>query len=401
MVSQLAIDGGQPTRTEPFPEWPVFDEREEQALLNVLHSKQWGLGGEQVGKFGEQFAEFQGVKYGIPVPNGTAALELALRAIGVKAGDEVITVAYTFVATVSPILWLGAKPVFVDIEWDSFNIDPTKIEAAISERTKAIVPVHLGGRPANMDGVKAVAEKHGIPIVEDACQAWGASWRDQGVGSIGQAGAFSFQSSKNINAGEGGIMVTNDTKLYEYAWSLHNVGRNRTQASHQLDILGGNMRMTEWAAAVLNVQLERLPEQMALRQDNARYFSEAITEVEGLTPLAHDDRITSHGYHHLRLRFNPTKFGGHTRNEFVAAMQAEGITKCSPGYQYPLTVSPAIHSEMTTLFGTGTVPNADNFPMTNRASENGLGLYQSALLGSYRDMDDIVNAARKIQEAWS
>lgn len=400
-MSNLAIDGGQPTRTEPFPEWPIYDGAEEKALLDVLHSKKWGLGGTQVDRFAERFAAYQGAKHGICVPNGTTALQLALQALQIGPGDEVITVPFTFIATASPILAVGAKPVFVDIEWGSFNMDPTKIEAAITTRTKAIMPVHLGGRPANMDGIQDVAKRHDLPIIEDACQAWGGRWRDQGVGSIGKVGGFSFQSSKNISAGEGGILLTNDTDLYDYAWSLHNVGRSRTETSYELNILGGNMRMTEWAAAILNTQLDRFPEQTATRQENARYLAEAITEVTGLTPLDTDARITSDALHLFRLRYDAAAFGGKSRDDFVAAMRAEGIVTISPGYQQPLTAIPAIQQEIKKRFGPDAMPAADQYPITQKATNAGLWLYQSTLLGNQQDLDSVVDAAKKIQQAWT
>ena len=400
MSEHLAINGGQPSRTKPFPSWPIYDEREEKALLEVLHSAKWGIGGSKGEEFARKFAEFQGARFGVAVPNGTSALELSLRALGVQAGDEVITSAYTFIATASPILWLGAKPVFVDVEWDSFNIDPSKIEAAITPRTKAIVPVHLGGRPADMDGVLAVAKKHNLPVLEDACQAWASSWRGQGVGGIGSLGAFSFQSSKNINAGEGGMVLTNDPDLYELCWSLHNVGRSRSGNPHQQEILGGNMRITEWAAAILLVQLERLPEHTEIRQTNARYLGEALSEIEGLSPLAPDDRITSNGHHLFRIRYDAAAFGGHSKAEFVAALRAEGITPCGPGYVVSLAESPAIHQAMSERFGPDSKPDIATLPVTKRASTEGMWLGQTALLGDQQDMDDIVGAMRKIQTAW-
>ena len=400
MTSRLAIDGGTPTRTESFPVWPVYDEREEQALLAVLHSRKWGMGGGQIETFAQRFAEFQGAGYGVCVPNGTVSLQLALRTLGIGPGDEVITVPFTFIATVSPILWQGAKPVFVDIAWDSFNIDVEQVEGAITERTKAIMPVHLGGRPADMDAIQDVAQKYNLPIIEDACQSWGASWRGQGTGSMGAFGGFSFQASKNVTAGEGGILLTNDQDLYQRAWSLHNVGRGMDNATFEFEMLGDNMRMTEWVAAILNVQLERLPEQTARRQENARYLAEAISEVPGLTPLAADERITSNAYHLFRLRFDADAFSGHTRNEFVDAMRAEGIVTCSPGYQYPLSSSPAIREKMSQLFGPDALPNPNDYPVTIRAANEGLWLYQSTLLGTQSDLESVVEAARKIQRAW-
>lgn len=228
-TGQLAIDGGQPVRATPFPQWPIAGEREEQLLLEVLHSGRWeALGGDKVTTFAARFAAFQGARFGTCVPNGTMALELALRAVGVGPGDEVITTPYTFIATASAALGLGAKPIFVDIVPGACNIDPTRIADAITSRTKAILPVHIGGQPADLDGVLEVADQHGIPVVEDAAQAWGAAWQGRPVGALGALGTFSFQASKNLTAGEGGIVVTNDEALNERCWSLHNVARTTT-----------------------------------------------------------------------------------------------------------------------------------------------------------------------------
>ena len=204
MTSRLAIDGGDPVRTAPFPSWPVFDEREERHLLEVLHSGKWGeITGDKVTTFAARFAEYQGAKYGICVPNGTMAIQLGLKALGVGPGDEVITTPYTFVATASAALLLGAKPVFVDVRPDTCNLDPERLEAAITPKTKVIIPVHIGGQPADLDEVMRVAKKHGLRVLEDACQAWGAEWSGTRVGAIGDLGCFSFQAGKNINAGEG------------------------------------------------------------------------------------------------------------------------------------------------------------------------------------------------------
>ncbi len=228
--------------------------------------------GDKVNTFAAKFAAYQGAQFGICVPNGTLAIQLGLKALGVGPGDEVITTPYTFIATPSAALMLGAKPVFVDIDPDTCNIDPAKIAGAITERTKAIIPVHIGGQPADMDGVLAVAREHGLRVLEDACQAWGAEWAGDRVGAIGDLGCFSFQAGKNINAGEGGIIVTNDPELAELCWSLHNVGRVRGGAWYQHEILGWNFRMTEWQGAVLLAQLERLPEQEPVREAGARYL---------------------------------------------------------------------------------------------------------------------------------
>jgi dTDP-4-amino-4,6-dideoxygalactose transaminase len=409
MSDKLAIDGGVPTRTAPFPAWPIYDEREERNLLEVLRSGQWGIGGAKVAQFEQQFAEFQGARFGVCVPNGTLALQMALNALGVGPGDEVITTPYTFIATASAAIQQGATPVFVDIDLDTYNLDPARFEAAITPRTKAIVPVHLAGRPADMDAIMAVAQQHGLRVLEDACQAWGAAWRGRKVGAIGDLGTFSFQSSKNVSAGEGGIVITNDEALGELCWSLHNVGRVRKGAWYQHEIIGGNLRMSEWQAAVLLAQLERLPEHAARRDANARYLSEALSEVAGVTPLPFDARITGHAHHLFICRYDPAAFGGRSRDEFVAALRAEGIETASVGYLVSLNRNNAIRraAAEAARFGGRVWPLADDglpelasCPNAGWATQHTIWLAQNTLLGDRGDMDTIVAAARKIQRIW-
>ena len=409
MSDKLAIDGGTPTRTAPFPAWPIYDEREERNLLEVLRSGQWGIGGAKVAQFAQRFAEFQGACFGVCVPNGTLALQMALNALGVGPGDEVITTPYTFIATASAAIQQGATPVFVDIDLETYNLDPARIEAAITPRTKAIVPVHLAGRPADMDAIMAVAQRHGLRVLEDACQAWGAAWRGRKVGAIGDLGTFSFQSSKNVSAGEGGIVITNDAALGELCWSLHNVGRVRKGAWYQHEIIGGNLRMSEWQAAVLLAQLERLPEHAARRDANALYLAEALSAVTGITPLPFDARATAHAHHLFICRYNPAAFGGRSRDEFVAALRAEGIETASVGYLAPLNRNGAIRRAAADAarFGGRAWPLADDglpelapCPNAEWAVGHTIWLGQNTLLGDRADMDSIVAAAQKIQRIW-
>ena len=281
---RLAIDGGRPIRSSPFPEWPISDRREEKLLLEVLHSGKWSeLTGDKVKTFQERFAAYQGARYAICVPNGTLALQMGLMALDLRPGDEVIVPAYTFIATVSAVLLIGARPVFVDIDPNTYNIDPAKIEAAISPRTCTILPVHLAGQAADMDAILQLSRKHHLTVLEDACQAWGAEWNGQRVGALGDLGAFSFQLGKNITAGEGGALVTNDLALQELCRSLHNVGRTLHGAWFEHEILGLNLRMTEWQGAILLAQLERLEEQYPVREQNARYLAAGLTSWVGWT----------------------------------------------------------------------------------------------------------------------
>ncbi|HEY9077950.1 MAG TPA: DegT/DnrJ/EryC1/StrS family aminotransferase [Anaerolineaceae bacterium] len=399
MNKKLAIDGGTPVRTEPFHPWPIYGAREEELLLEVLHSGNWGeLSGSKVHQFETAFASFQQAHYGVCVPNGTLALELSLRALEIGPGDEVITTPYTFVATSTAILIVGARPVYVDIDPLTYNIDPARIEAAITSRTKAILPVHLAGRPAPMSEIMAIARKHNLFVLEDACQAWGAEWENRRVGAIGDLGTFSFQSSKNINSGEGGIVVTNNESLYEKCWSLHNVGRTRSGAWYYHENLGENLRMSEFQAAILIAQLERYPQHIPIREANARYLAEALSQVDGLLPLPNDPRVTQNARHLFIIRYQPECFGGKTLSQFLMAMEAEGIQPCSAGY-VPLHQSPAVHRTMIRLFGEE-LATPPSLPVVEQIASQTLWLPQNFLLGTRADMDSIVDAACKIQQAW-
>ena len=220
--SKLALLGGEPLRgpDKKWPDWPIFDDTERQALSQVLESGTW-FSGPRVEAFQEEYAAFQGAKHCIACNSGTAALEIALEALGVGPGDEVIVPPYTFIATASSVARIGAYPVFVDVN-EAWNLDPDLVEQAITPRTKAIIPVHFAGCVCDMDRFRAISESHGIPVVEDACHSWGAKWRGKGTGALGACGAFSFQMSKNITAGEGGALLTDDAILAERCRSISN-----------------------------------------------------------------------------------------------------------------------------------------------------------------------------------
>lgn len=400
MQQRLAIDGGEPVRQRPFPAWPVWDEREERALLDVLRSGRWGeIDGTAVERFQTRFAALQDARHCVVVANGTAALRVAFRALGVGIGDEVIVPPYTFIATASAALEVGAIPIFADIDPDTYLLDPAAAEAAITPRTRAIVPVHVAGCPADMDALGEVAARHGLYLLEDAAQAHGAAWRGQGVGALGNLGTFSFQASKNLNAGEGGALVTNDDDLAELIWSLHNVGRVRDGAWYRHEILAGNERLTEFQAALLLAQLERLPEQMARREAAATYLDRELAAIEGIRPLRRDPRVTVHAHHLYILRYDAAAFGGLQRDQFVRALNAEGIP-CSTGYT-PLSDSPAIRREvehLLTLLGRRDRAPAVVIPNAERACREAIWLPQYVLLGDEEDMADIVAAVRKIQQ---
>lgn len=398
MTERLAVEGGVPVRREPFPRWPIWDDKEEKLLLEVLHSGDWGtLTGTKVQAFERAFADYQQARHGVCVVNGTAALELALRAVGVGPGDEVITTPYTFIATVNATISVGAIPVFVDIEPETASIDVDQIEDAITLKTKAILPVHIAGQPANMDDILAIAQKHNLRVVEDACQAWGAEWRGQRVGALGDLGTFSFQASKNITAGEGGIIVTNDDQLADLCWSLHNVGRRKGGLWYEHVRQGGNDRMTEWQGAILLAQLERADNLARQRHQNAVHLAEALHSIPGIEPLKVDPRVTGHAWHLFVFRYNREAFGGLSRQEFIAALEAEGIP-CTPGY-VPLNESPALLEglrSLQTVWPDIAVPRA--CPVAERLSKDeAVWLPQNVLLGGHQETNDIVEAIAKIK----
>lgn len=397
----LAIHGGTPVRdttVRPWPAWPVWDSREEEALLRVLHSGKWGSHtGTEVHAFEEEFARFQDARYGICNVNGTASLEIALRAAGIAAGDEVIMPPYTFIATATSVLMVNAVPIFADIEPDTYNLDPKAAEAAITPRTRAIIVVHVGGCPVDLDAFTELARKHNLTLIEDSAHAHAASWRGRKVGAIGDLGTFSFQSSKNINAGEGGIIVTDNKQLQERCWSIVNVGRVPDGAWYEHHVLGSNYRLTEFQGALLRAQLTRLPEQAERRTENARFLNAELEKIPGVRPMRLDERVTGHGYHLFLFRYNAADFGGMSREEFLRALSAEGIP-CSPGY-VPLY--------RTDLFRTqGTVAGAEvdytkvACPVAERAcAEEAVWFTQNMLLGTREDMQEIIDAIAKIQGA--
>ena len=268
----------------------------------------------------------QGAAHALCVTSGTAALEIALRALGVGPGDEVITTPYTFVATPSAAFLTGAQPVFVDINPDTYLLDPLQVEKAITPRTRAIMPVHIAGCPVDMDGIMDVARRHNLSVIEDACQAWGAAWNGRPVGAIGDVGCFCFQASKNINAGEGGALVTNQSEIAERCWSLHNVGRIRTGAWYQHEFLGWNYRMTEWQGAILLAQFERLPEHMRNEGPTTpAYLSARLRRLGASVPAKVDPRVTGHAWHLYMATYDPDAFGGKSCTEFITMLRAEGI----------------------------------------------------------------------------
>lgn len=403
MQSKLAIHGGDPVRSQPFTTWPVIDDEECNALVDVYQSGIWGsIAGDRVNSFERDFAAYHDAKYGIAVVNGTVALKIALMAAGIEAGDEVIVPPYTFLATASAVVEANGVPVFVDIEPDTYCIDPDKFEGAITERTKAVIVVHLAGLAADMNRIMAIARKRNIVVIEDAAHAHGGTYGSRKLGSIGDIGCFSFQSSKNMNSGEGGIIITNNKDYAEKCWSIHNCGRTESGAWYEHFTIGGNYRMTEFQGAILGCQIKKLDAQFAARAANAEYLDIEFAKIPGIIPLSGNRPAgTSHAHHLYIFRYDDAVFKV-PRKRYLSALVAEGIP-CQEGYAIPLYEQPLFANK---AFGpyTGYRQNDADIdyrkvylPVTEKACKTeGCWITQNMLLGDTQDMADIVSAVTKV-----
>ena len=400
-----ALLGGVPVRSDKFPSWPVIRDNDERAWTKVLKSGRWNrMGGTEVKRFEETWARMLGAKHCLAVANGTSALITALNTLEVGPGDEVIVPPYTFVATINAVLLQHALPVFVDTDPATFQIDARKIEASITERTRCILPVHVGGAPADLDRILAVGAKHKIPVVEDACQAHLAEWRHKKVSTLGAMGCFSFQASKNLNSGEGGALMTSSDELYEVASSFHNNGRGKSGGSFSYVRNGANLRLTEFQGTLLLEQLERVEAQSKMREENAAYLTSMLREIPGLTSAKLHDGCTRNALHLYMFRYEAAQFGGLPRAKFLKAMAAEGIP-CSGGYT-PLNKEPLVRS-VTASRGFRRVfserelqqyHERNSCPVNDKLCEEAVWLTQTMLLGGKRDMEQIAEAARKVQK---
>ncbi|HET6646186.1 MAG TPA: DegT/DnrJ/EryC1/StrS family aminotransferase [Pyrinomonadaceae bacterium] len=336
-ADRLAVLGGTPSLTVPPPEWPIFDESDRKALNQVMESRIWGGYHESVATLERRFAAYHGAAHGIALANGTVSLEIALSAAGVKPGDEVIVPPITFVASATAVSRIGAVPVFVDIDPETINLDPDKVSDHINDRTRAIVVVHFAGHPADLDRLTQLCDQHGLIMIEDCAHAHGAEWHQRRVGSFGSFGSFSFQASKNMTAGEGGILVTNDAELAESARSIGNQGRRTGGAWYEHARLGTNARLTGFQATLLLNQLRRLPQQVATRMARAQRLREGLRKIPGLkaTPEMLDERVSAHAFHIFSMKFDQDSFDGVSRSRVIEALQAEGLP-VTAGYPQPI-----------------------------------------------------------------
>ncbi|HIT75450.1 MAG TPA: DegT/DnrJ/EryC1/StrS family aminotransferase [Candidatus Avipropionibacterium avicola] len=393
----LALNGGAPAISTPTPAWPVYDQTDADALVEVLNSGRWGsTAGDVVQTFEAEFAAHQDSKYGFALNNGTLALAAALRAGGVGIGDEVIVPPYTFIATAAAALFVGAVPVFADVDPTTHLLDPEAAKAAITERTKAIIPVHLAGAIADMDAFAALGREHDLLIVEDSAQATGAAWKGTAVGSLAGIGTFSFQSSKNLTAGEGGAVTTNDEELANALYAMINVGRVRGGGWYEHTIVGWNLRMTEFQGALLRTQLGRLDAQQKERDVNAVLLDELLADVEGVTPDATDERWTSHGRHLYMMRFPAFEGNAELRDAALKALHAEGLAGASSGY-VPLHRNEAVVRDAKAIADRLGQPYPEpQCPVTDELCRDTIWLPQSWLLGNEETTRSVAAAITKV-----
>lgn len=401
--------GGLPLRTKKWPDWPIWNiEADEKIVVDDIRSGIWSRAG-LVKEFEEKWAGVVGTKRCLAVVNGTNALTTALMQLGIGGGDEVLVPAYTFIGTVAPVLATGAMPVFVDTDRETFQIDVTKIEAKITPRTKAIVPVHILGLPVDIEKIMAIAKKYNLLVVEDACQAHMAEVNHKRVGSFGDAGCFSFQNSKNLAIGEGGAITSNNEQFMDKCYSYHNYGNPYGSVVGSVDsgtlIAGNKLRLTEYQAAIGLSQLKRLEEQTNLRNKNAAYLRNKINEIPGITPYKLTPNVTKAAFHLFPFRYNKQAFKGLSREAFIKALTAEGIP-VSSGYT-PLNKMPYLQNafesknykkmypakmlDIKAYMQQNDCPNNDKL-----CNEESVWLFQSMLLGSKEDMDDIASGIEKV-----
>ena len=400
-MSKLAILGGVPINAErpAHMKWPVGGPKEREAILRVLNSGIWGTLGPESKAFAEEYAQYCRVKHALPVLNGTVSLELALRALNIGYGDDVIVPPYTFTASVTSIAMTGAMPVFADIEPDTFNISAESCERALTPGTRAVIGVHLGGRPFDADALKAFADKHGLFLIEDAAHAHGSEWRGRRTGSLGTAGSFSFQASKNLSCGEGGCVTTDDTALYEKLWSLHHNGRSFLDGSYDHPYLGTDARLAEWQCAILRARMGRVDADISKRMENAEYLEGQLARFPFFLPMKKDGRVTRNALHLMPFRYIKAGLNGLPREVFLTALKAENVCVVDSGYSTPVY---DLEFLRTGAFKKATgrafsPPAAEDMVNNERAARaEGCWMYHSVLLGEKRDMDKIAEAFGRI-----
>lgn len=403
--AQPALLGGAPVRTAPFPDWPVVTASDEQAWLKVLRSRKWFRGyGDGVDKFEKQFASYMGSPHCLAVANGTSALMTALHGLDVQPGDEVIVPPYTFIATINAVLSKYALPVFIDTDAATFQMDASKIAAAVNGQTRVVIPVHIAGASPDLDAVSAAARSKNLKVLEDAAQAHLGEWRGRKLGSIGDAGTFSFQASKNLNSGEGGAILSPDAKFIERCFAFHNNCNPRRNAAPDPGVThAANLRLTEFQAALLTTQLERLESQARRRDRSAAALTKLLEQIPGIAPAKLTPGCTRSAWHLYMFRYDATQFSGLSREQFIKALKAEGIPSSS-GYGR-LNHAPFLSNVFDSRGFQRIYPpsrikqwrEANHTPVNDKLTAEAVWFTQTMLLGEDGDMRQIASAIEKIR----
>ena len=402
-MAQLAVSGGTPIRTEPYPTWPVWDQRDIDAVTRTVESGRWGgfpYPGPNTAAFAEKFAELQGGGTAVPMMNGTITMEVALRAAGIGWGDEVIVPAYTFQATAAAPMAAGAIPVIVDIDPETYCTDPASVEAAITERTRAIIVVHLASQMTDMDAIMAIAKKHDLVVIEDSAHAHGAQWRGLGAGTISDFGSFSLQSLKTLTTGEGGVLLCKDPKMAERAASIIDCGRPKDPDGVEYT-MGVNYRLTEMQSALGLVALERFPAQFAERAAMADYLEESLSDIPGIHLLKRDLRLTKRSAYRYVIKIDPKILGcGHT--VFCQALTAEGIpvdTGYPPMHRYDLFQPGLSRLAVPSAFPEYFEFEKMSFPVAERAARvESVWMGESTFRAGRQGIDDLVAGIQKLYQ---
>ncbi len=402
-----AVLGGKPAHTGSWPNWPEWRQSWEPQILEILRSGSWfrGSGGGKVPEFEEGYAKLLGAKRCLATSSGTTALITSLYVMGVDAGDEVIVSPYTFIATYNAILIQKALPVFADTDPETLTMDPATIESRITDRTRLVLPVHIYGMPCDMDPINAIARKHDLGVVEDACQAWLAEYKGQKCGTLGDLGCFSFQNSKHIPSGEGGAISSNREELVDRCYSYHNCGRARgTFKGSGCFARGNNFRMQHFQASILLQQFDKLVKETEIRRENADYLIAGLKEIPGLVParLPENSRAV---WHLFPMRYDAQQFSGLSRAGFMQALRAEGIPS-SDGYSEQYNdglLDEAIASRgFQRLFSQQRLKDyRESFKElkgNRQVCETTVGLSQNLFLAERSAMDQILSAIQKIQK---
>lgn len=401
-MSKLALHGGpQAAEALDIPEWPQCTEQSKENVLDALESEAWCStysGAEWVERFEERFGEFHEAGNAISVANGTIAIELALRMLDVRPGDEVLVPPYTFIATASAVTSVGAVPRFVDVDPATYNVDPDAVAEQITDRTVGMVGVHIAGYPMDFEELLPVLRDHDLFLIEDAAHAQGTEWNGEKVGTIGDVGTFSFQETKALSGGEGGMVVTDDTVLAERGELLSNIGRISGKTYRHYE-LASNCRMTEFQGALLCAQLEKLPRENEIRMRNEDVLRTELEDIDGIAPKPRDDRITARGYCLFDLRYDAAAFDGLSRETFLEALSAEGVP-ASTGYAMPMYDQPAFARETVRAL----VPeDADvpayrslHLPGVEEVTRTNVSLSHQVLLADESGIRSIADAIRKI-----